>query len=249
MKKIQRIMAIAATPLSLLVLLTAILAALGSRLEFWGFVTGFSILKWSVWIATFAAVLALLAMALAKPVGAKVLSLRYAVPPAIAMVLIFLPWIHIQEFKKYPTIADATSSFTAPPQFVALVPIREKSADNPLAYRSAEAAALQVTYFPELQGITASQTKAELVHAVKEVLLTMGMEIIDVSAADGRVEATDTTFWFGFKDDVVVRVSEQADGLMLIDARSASRVGKQDGGVNAKRLQRFFKNLADAIGK
>ena len=54
-----------------------------------------------------------------------------------------------------------------------------------------------------------------------------------------RLEAVDTTFWFGFKDDVVVRVRPEETGSR-VDARSASRVGKGDAGTNARRLRRFL---------
>ena len=63
--------------------------------------------------------------------------------------------------------------------------------------------------------------------------------LVDVSLEEGRVEATATTFWFGFKDDVVVRVREYETGSK-IDVRSVSRVGASDLGANAARIERFL---------
>jgi uncharacterized protein (DUF1499 family) len=66
--------------------------------------------------------------------------------------------------------------------------------------------------------------------------------IVDANPADGRIEATATTFWFGFKDDVVIRI-EQALGGSRLDIRSVSRVGVSDVGTNAARIQSFLKEL------
>ena len=66
----------------------------------------------------------------------------------------------------------------------------------------------------------------------------MGLEIVAVNPDEGRVEATATTFWFGFKDDVIVRVLAEGEGSR-IDLRSMSRVGRSDIGANAARILAF----------
>ena len=50
------------------------------------------------------------------------------------------------------------------------------------------------------------------------------------------VEGTDVTFWYGYKDDVVVRVRDSGTGS-VVDIRSKSRVGVSDLGANAKRVR------------
>ena len=60
--------------------------------------------------------------------------------------------------------------------------------------------------------------------------------------ADGRIEATDTTRWFGFKDDVVVRVKPEGTGSR-VDVRSLSRVGRSDVGKNASRIRAYLTAL------
>ena len=67
----------------------------------------------------------------------------------------------------------------------------------------------------------------------------MGWEIVASDPAAGRIEATDTTFWFGFKDDVVVRVAAAPDGSR-VDVRSLSRVGLSDVGTNAARIRKYL---------
>jgi uncharacterized protein (DUF1499 family) len=70
----------------------------------------------------------------------------------------------------------------------------------------------------------------------------MGWEIVAADSAAMRIEATATTRWFGFKDDVVVRI-QPADSGSRIDVRSVSRVGRSDVGTNAKRIRSYLDRL------
>ena len=71
----------------------------------------------------------------------------------------------------------------------------------------------------------------------------MGWEIVSTDRASGLIEATETTRWFGFKDDVVVRVRAAAAGGSRVDVRSVSRVGGSDVGTNAKRIREYLRRL------
>jgi uncharacterized protein (DUF1499 family) len=73
----------------------------------------------------------------------------------------------------------------------------------------------------------------------------MGWDIVAVAPDDLRIEATDTTLLFGFKDDVVIRVTANGNGSR-VDARSLSRIGGSDLGTNAKRIRSFMRQLAAA---
>ena len=70
----------------------------------------------------------------------------------------------------------------------------------------------------------------------------MGWKLVAAEADSGRIEATATTFWFGFKDDVVVRI-RPADGGSLLDVRSVSRVGRGHVGANARRIRAYVQQL------
>ena len=74
------------------------------------------------------------------------------------------------------------------------------------------------------------------------VLQEMGLEIVGVDFSSGRLEATATSFWFGFKDDVVIRI-QTVDGETQLDIRSKSRVGRSDVGKNAERIREFLAAL------
>src|SRR5947207_1810213 len=72
--------------------------------------------------------------------------------------------------------------------------------------------------------------------------LLMWAAYIAVAAAAGTIEAVDTTKFFGFKDDIAIRVSATADGSK-IDIRSKSRVGRGDVGTNAQRIRAYAERL------
>ncbi len=72
----------------------------------------------------------------------------------------------------------------------------------------------------------------------------MGWEIVAADSTAGRIEATATTAWFGFKDDVVIRV-RPANGGSRVDVRSLSRVGVGDVGTNAKRIRAYLGVLTE----
>jgi uncharacterized protein (DUF1499 family) len=63
-----------------------------------------------------------------------------------------------------------------------------------------------------------------------------GWTTVATNSDAGRIKTT--TPWFGFSDDVVIRVVP-APGGSRIDVRSVSRVGKGDLGANAKRVRAF----------
>ena len=93
-----------------------------------------------------------------------------------------------------------------------------------------------------MKPINSGLKRSEAVEKSREILQSMGLEIINVDIEDGHLEAVDTSFWFGFKDDLVVRVQETSNGVR-IDIRSKSRVGQSDLGVNAKRVLAFIERF------
>ncbi len=73
----------------------------------------------------------------------------------------------------------------------------------------------------------------------------MGWAIVAVDPVDLRLGATATTPIFGFKDDVVVRVTA-ADRGSRVDIRSLSRIGLSEIGTNANRIREFDRQLRAA---
>ena len=123
-----------------------------------------------------------------------------------------------------------------PPEFVAIAPLRA-DAPNPTTYAGLETAEKQREAYPELQTLQYSQPKSEL--SCEQAANNLGWQLVNTNASAGVIEATDSTMWFGFKDDIVVRVLDQG-GERLVDIRSKSRMGKSDLGKNAERISLFI---------
>jgi uncharacterized protein (DUF1499 family) len=142
-----------------------------------------------------------------------------------------------------PPIHDITTDTANPPAFVAIVPLRE-NAPNGYEYGVSEAwpaeklGATTMEAYPGLKPIESDLSVADAVDRTEATLQAMDLEIVAVDKKAGLVEATATTFWFGFKDDMVVRIVGNGEGSR-IDLRSMSRVGQSDVGANAARITEF----------
>lgn len=67
--------------------------------------------------------------------------------------------------------------------------------------------------------------------------------LVHADRQEGRVRVECTSLVFGFVDDLEVEVGLDGDGLTRVEARSASRDGKWDFGVNRRRIRRLMRAL------
>lgn len=157
------------------------------------------------------------------------------------------PWLLVRKARSLPAIHDISTDTIDPPQFRAVLPLRAKAPNSPV-YGGAEIAAKQHAAYPDIQPLHLAQTVAEVLAAAHKVALAMGWRIVAEQADAGRLEATATTRWFGFKDDVVIRVRPEGNGSRL-DIRSESRLGGSDVGANAARIRHFTARLQQRLGR
>ncbi|HUP94349.1 MAG TPA: DUF1499 domain-containing protein [Burkholderiales bacterium] len=139
------------------------------------------------------------------------------------------------------SIHDITTDTDNPPQFVALRAAREKSPNGP-EYGGEKIAQQQKAGYPDIQPLVLNESPARTFERALAAARSMGWDIAAASPEEGRIEATATTRWFRFKDDVVIRVTPAATGTR-IDMRSKSRIGRSDLGTNAKRIRAYFAAL------
>lgn len=139
---------------------------------------------------------------------------------------------------RVPAIHDVTTDLVQPPPFVAVTPLRAGAA-NPVEYGGPAVAEKQRAAYADIQPVILTVPPARAFDRALTAARRMGWDLVASDPEDGRIEATDTTFWFGFKDDVVVRVRPQPGGSR-IDVRSVSRVGVGDLGTNAARIRRYL---------
>ena len=96
--------------------------------------------------------------------------------------------------------------------------------------------------YPDIQPLRLQMAPNIAFERAKGAIEEAGWQLVREDASAGRIEAVATTFWFGFKDDVVVRVAGDGSGSR-VDVRSKSRVGKGDLGTNAQRIRTYQKRL------
>jgi uncharacterized protein (DUF1499 family) len=140
-----------------------------------------------------------------------------------------------------PPIHDITTDTQEPPEYVGVLPLRA-NAPNTTKYGGEKIAVQQREAYPDLQPAILNVPPQQAFDRALATVRDMGWELVAADATAGRIEATDTTFWFGFKDDVVIRV-RPADGGSRVDVRSLSRVGVGDAGTNAKRIRAYLGSL------
>jgi uncharacterized protein (DUF1499 family) len=210
---------------------------LGSRVGLWSFVIGFLMLAISL-------LLALVGASLSLAGGIK--TGQWAMAGAgivVGLVVVGVPSAFILSARGAPPIHDITTDTADPPSFVAIVPLRAGAA-NPPEYAGREVAEQQRRAYPDIGPLVLHSSAAEAFDRVNAVVQDLGWELVASDRASGRIEATDTTFWFGFKDDVIVRITEDPSGQgSRIDVRSKSRVGVGDVGTNARRVRELLSRL------
>lgn len=219
--------------LALAVLAVALLACsgLGVRAGLWPFWFGFGMFA--------GALIAGLAAAGTAAVGLAVPRLRTgSVAAFIAAFLLgvasaAVPLDHVRRVKTLPYINDVTTDPENPPQF---------SPPRPYETHFAE---LQRIGYPELRPLELAVPPAQAFARARAAAQALGWEIAGIDEKAGRIEALATTRWFGFKDDVAIRITA-AGGGSRIDVRSKSRIGRSDLGANAKRIQDFLTALMTA---
>lgn len=237
--------AAALRPLAWLVLLLAVGAALagaaaglGHRWGLWDFRTGFDILRSAAFfgLALAAGGVAFLVLALVLRRWRSALVLALAV--ALAGVTVAVPWLHRQEARRLPPIHDITTDTTNPPRFIDVLPLR-RDAPNAAEYGGERIAAYQMGAYDDIGPITYRLPPREVFPRVRDVVRELGWTVIAAVPEEGRIEATDRTFWFGFVDDIVIRIRPDEAGSR-VDIRSVSRVGVSDLGTNARRIRAFL---------
>lgn len=230
-----------------LTLVAAVIAALllplsgvGVRAGLWTFRSGFTMLRWGAYLGLAAAALALLQLLVARWRGSQPWPLLLALGLGVAAAAI--PWSWQRRARQVPPIHDITTDTDDPPEFVAMLPLRA-DAPNPAEYGGPEVAAQQREGYPDLRSLVlASTPPAEAFGRALDAARAEGWELVAADSAAGRIEATATTGWFGFKDDVVVRIRPEGGGS-VIAVRSVSRVGKSDVGTNARRIRSYLERL------
>ncbi|MEX2352937.1 MAG: DUF1499 domain-containing protein [Gammaproteobacteria bacterium] len=235
--------------------LVALAASLGVVAGLWEYRTGFQILRtiipYSGYIAVGCLILAVFVGVLGQKWNVRGVAKLVGLA-AVGMVSASIAWYipnsyQAPEGQSWPSIHDISTDTNNPPDFVAVLPLRADAPNTAVYGESSEMtpeklARLQREAYPDIKPVVLDVTADAAFDRALAAVELLGWELVEADRQAGRIEATDTTFWFRFKDDIVIRIRAEASGTR-VDARSVSRVGRGDAGTNAKRLRRFFEVL------
>lgn len=229
--------------------LLTIASAAGVWVGFWDFRRGFVLLRAAndygdivLWIS--------LGITVALAVGSQVLKIKdgskiLMMAATGTVIAYYIPAsFRPGEGVNYPPIHDISTNLIAPPEFVDILPLRVDAA-NTVVYGGSDNMTherlVQLTNeaYPDLVTRSYPEPFEEVFNKALAAVNELGWELVADAINEGRIEAIDTTFWFRFKDDIVIDI-KRAGSETLVDARSLSRVGVGDVGANAIRLRNFF---------
>jgi uncharacterized protein (DUF1499 family) len=223
----------------------AVLAVLaggwGNRAGWWDYRVAFTVLRWAAWIGLGAAFVAAAGgtMAVARHPPRRV-TLAAIAGVVLGALLFGIPWAYTA--KRAAPINDITTDTANPPRYVDIAPLRA-NAPAKLDYGGEETAAIQKKAYPDIAPAMLSVPREQAFERALAAARSLGWTVVASVPAEGRIEATDSTLFMGFTDDIVVRVLAEGNGSR-VDVRSHSRVGRGDFGTNAKRVRAFLKRLS-----
>ena len=238
-------LATAGLALALLAGLALLAAGPGYRFGWWPLGTGFAFIRWAAYGGIAAAAVAAAALILAPLRGQRRGMFRALAGLAIGLIVVGVPWSYLRTARSLPPIHDITTDPSEPPAFEAILPLRA-DAPNSAEYGGAEVAAQQRDAYPDLASLVIALPPDRAFAAALAAALEMDWQIVAADEGDGRIEASDRTLWFGFTDDVVVRVRPDGAGSR-IDIRSTSRVGVGDLGKNAARVRAYLAEVREQL--
>jgi uncharacterized protein (DUF1499 family) len=230
--------------------LAALVASIGSGQGAWPFRVGFTVLRYAFYAAAGGAVLALI-MLIASRRTAKFLLINLV---ALIVAVGFLLYLgsQVRTARSVPAIHDVSTNLDDMPQFSRLT-VRADNLENIPDMDRPELKAMQPEErwkaihreaYADVRPVIVQRSPAAVIERAESIARARGWEIALADRQRGILEATDTTRFFRFRDDVVVRARPAPDGRgTMVDMRSISRVGGSDVGVNAARIRSFLTEL------
>jgi len=207
------------------------------KMGVWSLASIFQVLKITVSLGLIAIVVLLIARLSGATGNRAILSIL------VLGAILYMPITNAINARKLPAIHDITTDISDPPLFGSAMITARADARNPPEYLGEETATQQTVAYPDIQPITLAFPPADVMARVQAIADNSGWTI--VSQDEMTLEATHTTFWFGFKDDVIIRLQNQGAGTR-VDIRSKSRIGRSDIGQNAARIRTVAQQLQES---
>jgi Protein of unknown function (DUF1499) len=237
-------------------LLWGFLSALGVGWGFWEWSSGLKGVMWSFLLAIGAILFGLLFTWRAKK--AAIVRPRFLRWIGMLAAIVYAGWIgtFVMAGLTVPGIHDISTDLADPPSFRALT-LRADNWDAIPGEGEAEMKGMSPQQrwvvvhqkgYGDIRSVRINETVPTVIAKAERLAKTRGWEVVSALPEEGRLEATATSAFFRFKDDVVLRVKPTDTGEgSIVDMRSVSRVGQSDLGVNAKRVRSFLADLSGTV--
>jgi Protein of unknown function (DUF1499) len=235
----------AAVGFGLAVLALVLLAAapLGWRAGWWSYsVSLLTLLPYAGYAALAGGIISLLALIFGRSaLGGRGVTMA-VIGVLVAAGAAYVPWHWNNMRRVYPPINDITTDVVNPPTYSAAVLATRAGEDSvPVTY-DVKIAAQQKKAYPDIASAILPLASSAAFTKALEAAKAQGWNIVATDPASGTIEASQTSFWFGFTDDIVIRVTKDDEGSR-VDIRSHSRHGRSDFGVNANRVRAYLTGL------
>ena len=201
-----------------------------------------TLMRWAAYAGVGAGALCLVGAGLAYRKGRPAAAALALLGLSMAIAATAIPYSWLRASTSHPQIHDISTDLENPPAFVAVLPLREEAANSVEPNR--DTAEQQRRGYPDIMPLTLPQPPGAVFDRALQVVQEMGWQIVAADRGAGRLEAIATTRWFGFKDDIVLRLTPWGAGTRA-DMRSVSRIGIGDAGTNAARIEQFLARLQE----
>jgi uncharacterized protein (DUF1499 family) len=198
------------------------------------------VLRWAMWLGLAGVAAGALAGGLAYRRRARLAMLAAAVAAASGIAVWAVPFEWQRRARNAAPIHDVSTDLENPPTFDAIVPLRAEAGAT--LDRAPIVDAQQRKSYPDVAPAILPAPFDEAFTRALGAAQEAGWQIVTADKSTGRIEATDTTTWFGFTDDIVVRLTPWGAGTR-VDVRSVSRDREHDMGTNARRIRRYLAAL------
>jgi hypothetical protein len=166
-----------------------------------------------------------------------------------AVILAYPAYLGLQ-YRKLPAIHDITTDPIDPPRFDALARLRTGDGANTAVYAGLYSAEQQRLIYPDIETVELDVPVQRAYEVTLQLITKRKWLVIDARPPQpprrvGRIEAVARTPIMGFREDVSIRVTPDADGSR-VDIRSASRYFESDLGSNAARVTKLIDDINTA---
>ncbi len=233
-----------------------LVSAVGTGWGLWEYTSGLKGVTWAFFLGLGAILFGILfGWRARKSIAPPPRSRRWA---GMLVALVYVGWVgtFLMAALTVPAIHDVSTDLADPPSFRTLQ-LRADNLDNVPGANDDKMKGLTpqqrwVTVhqksYGDIRSVRINEPVPMVIAKAERLAKARGWDIAVSLPEEGRMEATETSAFFRFKDDVVLRVKPTDTGEgSVVDMRSVSRVGVSDLGMNAKRVRSFLADLTGTV--